>query len=172
MCLRPCPQCPTRGALSRRAEPEADRAAASHQGPSNYLPNWAPESQKCRNRLSMPGWPLGHQVWFLHSSPLAELKDPQSTLSAMTTGIKGGLAWIKVETPWLSPSLLPQPRWEQGRKRCYVHPDTGIHAWGSNWHASKIKHWWLPPEKDISYLSIFQHESIWTPTKQIIFFFG
>lgn len=51
-------------------------------------------------------------------SPLAELKDPQSILSAMTTGIKGGLVWIEVETPGLSPSLLPQPRWGQGQQRC------------------------------------------------------
>ena len=51
-------------------------------------------------------------------SPLAELKDPQSILSAMTTGIKGGLVWIKVETPGLSPSLLPQASWGQGQQRC------------------------------------------------------
>ena len=60
--------------MSQGTEPEAGGAATSHQGPSNYLPNWAPESHKSRNRLSMPGWPLGHQVWFLHSKSISRVK--------------------------------------------------------------------------------------------------
>ena len=73
MCLRACAECPT-VPVSPGTEPEADGAATSHQGPSNYLPNWAPESHKSRNRLSMPGWPLGRQVWFLHSESISRVK--------------------------------------------------------------------------------------------------
>lgn len=122
----------------------------------------------------MPGWPLGHQVCFLHSKSISRVKGSAIYTLSHDHRDKRQLGLDKGGDIGTVSLFVTIAQMRTGTAKMYVHADAGINAPGNNWRASKIKHWWLPPEirqNLISYLSVFQHESIWTPTKQVIFLF-
>lgn len=139
MCLRACAECPT-VPVSPGTEPEADGAATSHQGPSNYLPNWAPESHKSRNRLSMPGWPLGRQVWFLHSESISRVKGSAIYTFSHDHRDKRRLGLDRGGDTGTVSLFVTTAQMRTGTAEMHVHADAGISALGNNRHVSKTKH--------------------------------